>query len=364
MSVLPSFPSAPAGMPLPQQQPIAQQPMSQHQVELATQQQYAMYEQSSVPQMPTGPPTTIHWFRLDALRLHDNPAFTDAVTSGQRFKAVFIIDPWFNANYNRGGPQVNVWRFLLECLQDLDSRLQKKPYRTRLNVLIGQPTIIFPELFKKWNVTKLTFQGSQVSSESVTHDEIIKLIGVQNNVQVTSFCSHTLYNPNDLIALNNGQVPLSYKEFRCLLPMIGKPADPIPEPDPMAVYMSTGTSGEIEEPEGKIPVLQDLGFKKDELLYTNSWVGGESEALSRLSSFCTRRAMTPEEPVSWLMSKDTLSPYIRFGCLSVRQLFSQLRQFASTSTKGQDLFEQLTKNLLLREFAFLIGSSSPKFDVM
>ena len=364
MSVLPSFPSAPAGMPLPQQQPIAQQPMSQHQVELATQQQYAMYEQSSVPQMPTGPPTTIHWFRLDALRLHDNPAFTDAVTSGQRFKAVFIIDPWFNANYNRGGPQVNVWRFLLECLQDLDSRLQKKPYRTRLNVLVGQPTVIFPELFKKWNVTKLTFQGSQVSSESVTHDEIIKLIGVQNNVQVTSFCSHTLYNPNDLIALNKGQVPLSYKEFRCLLPMVGKPIDPIPEPDPMAVYMSTGTSEEIDDPEGKIPILQDLGFKKDESLYTNSWVGGESEALSRLSSFCTRRAMTPEEPVSWLMSKDTLSPYIRFGCLSVRQLFSQLRQFASTSTKGQSLFEQLTKNLLLREFAFLIGSSSPKFDVM
>ncbi len=311
----------------------------------------------------TEPPTVIHWFRLDSIRLHDNPAFTSAVTSGYRFKPVFIIDPWFNANYKRG-PGINVWRFVLESLHDLDNRLQKRPYRTHLNVLIGQPTLILPELFKKWNVQKLSFQSAQVSSEAMKHDEIVKLISAEHNVQTTTFFSHTLYNPNDLVTVNNGQVPLTYKEFRRLLPVVGRPQDPMPEPDPLGIYIQGTTSEKPDEPEGRIPTLQDLGFGKEENLYTNSWVGGETEALSRLSSFCTHRAMTPDEPISWLMSKDTLSPYLRFGCLSVRQLFSQLRQFASTSTRGQSLFEQLTKNLLLREFAYLVGSSSPKFDQM
>lgn len=318
---------------------------------------------SIVPSQPS-PQTTVHWFRIDALRLHDNPAFLEAVTAGTQFKAVFIIDPWFNANYNQGGPSANVWRFLIEALNDLDSRLQKKPYSTRLNVLYGQPTIIFPALFKKWSVTKLTFQSSQVSYESVKHDEIIKLLGAQDNVQVSTHFSHTLYNPQNLIALNNGQVPSTYKDFRRLLPVIGRPADPVPEPNPMSIFIHSGDSEHTEVIEGKIPTLQELGFGPKESLYTNSWVGGETEALSRLSSFCARRAMASEDPVNWLMSKDTLSPYLRFGCLSVRLLFSQLRQFASTSARGQDLFEQLTKNLLLREFAFLAGFSNPNFDVM
>lgn len=314
------------------------------------------------PTLP--PPTAVHWFRIDALRLHDNPAFIDAVTSGLRFKPVFIIDPWFNCNYSRSGPAANVWRFLIEALHDLDNRLQKKPYRTRLNVFIGQPTVVLPELYKTWNVHKVTFQASQISAESMKHDEIIQLLSSQHNVQASAYFSHTLYNPADIIQLNNGQVPLSYKEFRRLLPRIGKPQEPIPEPDLLSIYIKSATSEAVDQGEGAIPTLQSLGFPNKDVLYTNSWIGGETEALSRLSSFCARRALTSDDPVAWLLSKDTLSPYIRFGCLSVHLLFSQLRQYASTSTKGQTLFEQLTKNLLLREFAFLVGSSCPKFDMM
>ena len=317
------------------------------------------------------PPTNLHWFRLDALRLHDNPSFTEAVTTGpgQRVKTIFIIDPWFNSNDNKG-PAVNVWRFLLESLVDLDNRLQKKPYCTRLNVFYGQPTVLIPKLIKKWNVVKLTYQASQVSNESVKHDEIISVICSRQNVRVSSYFSHTLYNPLEVVRLNSGQIPLSYKDFRRILPLVGKPLDPLPEPSVVSILPSilSGSQddgeGEMEEESARIPSLQELGFAKDEALYTNLWVGGETEAFSRLSRFFTKRMMSSEEPTSWLMSRESLSPYFRFGCLSVRQFFSQLKQFASTSRKGQQLFEQLTKNLLLREFSYLVGSSVPNLDVM
>lgn len=342
-------------------------PSQSRQSELLQQQQALQAGQVQQPQtfsVQAKPPTAVHWFRLDALRLHDNPAFTDAVTSGQTFKTMFIIDPWFNANYNKG-PGVNVWRFLLEALHDLDSRLQKKPYSTRLHVFVGTPTVIFPQVFERWNVTKLTFQASQVSHESMRHDKIVELIAREYNVGVKTFFSHTLYNPNVILVANNGQVPITYKDFRRLLPAIGKPRDPVPEPDPMNVVLSSSNSEVVEEALGAIPSLQDLGFGDDEALYTNSWVGGETEALRKLCNFCTCRVQSAtEDPINWLMSKDSLSPYLRFGCLSTCQFFSQLRQFASVSTRGQALFEQLTKNLLLREFAFLVGYFSPKFDIM
>ena len=308
------------------------------------------------------PSTILHWFRIDSLRLNDNPAFRYAVSTGQRLKAIVILDPWFNSN-NRSGPGVNVWRFLLECLHDLDNRLQKKPYQTRLNVFLGQPTLILPTLFKKWNVTRLTFQASQTSMESVKHDEIIIAAAKDYDVVVDTFCSHTLYDPQDILNANNGKFPQTYKDLRRLLPMVGRPKEPFPEPDPVNVFLYQ-SSTQVDVSDAHIPSLQDLGFKPEDSLYSNPWVGGETEALSRLSNFCSRRASQPDEPISWLISKDSLSPYIRFGCLSVRQIFSQLRQYASTSSKGQMLFAELTKNLLMREFAYIVGTSVPKFDVM
>ncbi len=329
-----------------------------------------MSDYQSIPELPLqfsqplAANTVIHWFRFDALRLHDNPAFVDAVQTKGIFKAIFIVDPWFNSNYSNRGPNVNVWRFLLEALHDIDSRLQKKPYCTRLNVLFGQPTFILSELYQKWNVKKITFQSSQISCESMNHDNIIKMISQQHNVEAVSYFSHTLFDPQLVIRLNNGKVPLTYKEFRGLIPMLGKPLSPIPEPHHMSVCIQGSPTDTRAETEGKIPTLQELGFGEDVALYTNEWVGGETEALSRLSSFCARRAALGNDPLNWLTSKNTLSMYIKFGCLSTRQFFSQLLQFASTSSKGQELFELLTKNLLLREFAFLVGSSYPKFDVM
>ena len=343
---------------------FAASPLPAQAVAQQQQQQLAVEQQNTLTDPQAEPPTSLHWFRLDALRLHDNPAFTDAVSCSMRFRAVFIIDPWFNANYSRG-PGVNVWRFLLEALHDLDFQLQKKPFNTRLNVLVGQPVHVLPQAFEKWNVKRLTFQASQVSYESMQHDNIIKLLGQEYNVDVRSFFSHTLYDPAIIIAANNGQIPFTYKLFRQLLPIIGKPQEPLPLPVTMSILNMANSSSEIEEPVGKIPSLQDLGFANDAALYTNSWTGGETEALCRLFSFGTSRVFTSmETPTNWLIAKDSLSPYLRFGCISPRQLFNQLHQFASVSTRGQELFKQTSKNLLLRDFAFLVGATTPKFDIM
>lgn len=60
------------------------------------------------------------------------------------------------------------------------------------------------------------------------------------------------------------------------------------------------------------------------------WIGGETEALTRLERHLERKAwvasfdkpkMTPQ---SLMASQAGLSPYLRFGCLSTRLFYHQL----------------------------------------
>lgn len=58
------------------------------------------------------PPTNLHWVRMSALRVHDNPALSHSMQDSQRrFRAVFIIDPWFFSKEGKIG--LNRWALVL-----------------------------------------------------------------------------------------------------------------------------------------------------------------------------------------------------------------------------------------------------------
>ena len=107
----------------------------------------------------------IHWFRK-GLRLHDNPSLLSSIEKFQgshlELRPIFILDPWFVQNGNVGE---NRWRFLAQTLQDLDLKLRKMG--SRLFVIRGNPQEVFPDLFQKWNVKKLTFEKGLLYKEIV-----------------------------------------------------------------------------------------------------------------------------------------------------------------------------------------------------
>lgn len=81
------------------------------------------------------------------------------------------------------------------------------------------------------------------------------------------------------------------------------------------------------------------------------WFGGETEALVRLERHLERKAwvasfgrpkMTPQ---SLLASQTGLSPYLRFGCLSVRVFYHQLSGIDSIFSNKLDFhLKCLAKN--------------------
>uniref|UniRef100_A0A182W183 Photolyase/cryptochrome alpha/beta domain-containing protein n=1 Tax=Anopheles minimus TaxID=112268 RepID=A0A182W183_9DIPT len=304
---------------------------------------------------------TVHWFRK-GLRLHDNPALREGLRGAKTFRCVFIIDPWFAGSSNVG---INKWRFLLQCLDDLDRNLRK--LNSRLFVIRGQPADALPKLFKEWGTTCLTFEEDPEPFGRV-RDHNISEMCKELGIEVISAASHTLYNLERIIEKNGGRAPLTYHQFQAIIASMDAP--PQPEASITLDVIGKSATPQYDDHDDKygVPTLEELGFET-EALRPPVWIGGETEALARLERHLERKAwvasfgrpkMTPQ---SLLASQTGLSPYLRFGCLSTRLFYYQLTDLYKKIKKACPPLS-LHGQLLWREFFYCAATKNPTFDKM
>ncbi|RXN11017.1 cryptochrome-1-like isoform X2 [Labeo rohita] len=301
---------------------------------------------------------TIHWFRK-GLRLHDNPSLRDSIIGADTLRCVYILDPWFAGSSNVG---INRWRFLLQCLEDLDASLRK--LNSRLFVIRGQPTDVFPRLFKEWKITRLSYEYDS-EPFGKDRDAAIKKLATEAGVEVFVRISHTLYDLDKIIELNGGQSPLTYKRFQTLISRM----DPveIPAETITAEVMGKCATPVNDDHDDKfgVPSLEELDG-----LSSAVWPGGETEALTRLERHLERKAWVAnfERPRmnanSLLASPTGLSPYLRFGCLSCRLFYFKLTDLYRKVKKNSVPPLSLYGQLLWREFFYTAATNNPHFDKM
>ncbi|MEE6478177.1 hypothetical protein FKM82_011766 [Ascaphus truei] len=304
----------------------------------------------------------VHWFRK-GLRLHDNPALRECIQGADTVRCVYILDPWFAGSSNVG---INRWRFLLQCLEDLDANLRK--LNSRLFVIRGQPADVFPRLFKEWDISKLSIEYDS-EPFGKERDAAIRKLASEAGVEVIVRISHTLYDLDKIIELNGAQPPLTYKRFQTLISKM-EPLE-IPAETITAEVMekcTTPVSDDHDEKYG-VPSLEELGFDT-EGLPSAVWPGGETEALTRLERHLERKAWVAnfERPRmnanSLLASTTGLSPYLRFGCLSCRLFYFKLTDLYKKVKKNSSPPLSLYGQLLWREFFYTAATNNPRFDKM
>lgn len=310
----------------------------------------------------------IHWFRK-GLRLHDNPALVKALEKCAKLYPIFVWDPHFAKN-DFAGP--NRWKFLIETLNDLDNTLRK--LNSRLFVLKGDPKVVIPELFKEWNIGLLSFEKDTEPYAKIRDEFILEQCKI-DHVEVICFSSHTLYDMNALYLKNGKKVCTTYSSFTSLLDRFGLPdssCPPISKPFP-----EFGDQNLLNSEKYKLPTLQEdccLPEKELEEYFNkeSKYPGGESVALQRLENhlqdvkwICTFEK--PEtSPNSLEPSTTVLSPYLKFGCLSVK-LFREklLDTYATGGKRAENLgMRQVTLEgqLIWREFYYFCGAFTPNFD--
>jgi deoxyribodipyrimidine photo-lyase len=228
--------------------------------------------------------SAIYWFRND-LRLHDNPAFTQACAESDALLPVYCLGS-ASAIHNgeaRWGvmqPSTHRQRVLLDTLIDLDAQL--RGLGSALTVVYGPPADILPKL-----ASALGTRVVHCETIAATHEQDELNEVSQAGLDVHSSWQSSLFAPEALpFAVKD--LPPVYTRFRQVLAQAGaQPAAPVPAPTQLpplpkeahgyaTVYLTHQLRdlGEpTPEPRASVPYLE------------RAFAGGERAALAHLARY-------------------------------------------------------------------------------
>lgn len=157
-------------------------------------------------------PRVIYWFRTD-LRLHDSPAL----------KAALDLDPsvlyplWcWDPHYvyrARVGP--NRWQFLIDCQNDLSSRIKALNSKSKLFVVREAPQTLLPKLFKAWGISHLVFEAD-VDGYAGERDAGVVRAAEEAGVVVVQKCGRTLWDSDELVRKNGAKPTMSITQTQAV----------------------------------------------------------------------------------------------------------------------------------------------------
>lgn len=233
----------------------------------------------------------------------------------------------------------------------------------------GNPKTVFPKLFNDWRVECLTYE-SDIEPYARQRDVLVNKHAQKFNVNVITKVSHTIYDPDFVVQKNGGVAPTQYQSFLNIVSSIR-----VPEPVETAKTLPTWSKPAKDQNETNdakcydCPTLQELGVDES-ALGENLYPGGETEALKRFQAVLRQTdwicafEKPKTSPNSLQPSTTVLSPYIKFGCISSRLLYSDLQKVLKKSKKHTRPPVSLIGQLLWREFFYTAAASEPKFNRM
>jgi len=314
-------------------------------------------------------PINVLWFR-HGLRLHDNWSLKNAIGDGS--KAVLPIYIWDGESTVTKLCEYNKIAFLLECLEDLDQSFKKS--EGKLYCIKGDPVDVFENLHKNLNVSSICFDQD---CEPIWHkrDEKVKTWCKQNHIEAKESVGATLWDPLVIIETNGGSPPVTYGQFCHVTKAVGEPQRPLPHQDLSRVKFAklneTPLASNIEV-YPNIPTAEMLGFKTPPGA-NKIFKGGETRALEYFNlrlkreraSFENGGFLPNRRDPDILYPTKSLSPDLKFGCISVRRFYwSLMDQFADIHKGTIKPSYKIVSQLIWREFFYAMSAQNPFYAEM
>lgn len=277
------------------------------------------------------------WFRRD-LRLSDHVALYEAMQSDLPILPVFILDDALLQSDYVGAPRV---KFMLAGLDTLDKSL--RDCGSRLLVRQGKVVSVMRDLVDKYNVKTIYF-NRDYSPYARKRDEQIQ------QAFDTVMCNDRLMVAPEEIATNEGNPYTVYTPFKKKWRSLDKPM-----PEPIDYALDENRFVETND-ESNIPSLADLGFSET----IDIPPVGETVAYERLQQFADERIYAYAKRRNTLANPfdderngtSSLSPYIRFGMVSIRQIYATARKAyrQATNEAGRDSVNKWVDEVIWHEF--------------
>ena len=289
------------------------------------------------------PNTAIVCFRND-LRLEDNPALSDAIDQGMQILPVFIYDPltWGDWGSGSGLGGASKW-WLHESIKDVQRQLEQ--LGGYLVLRKGATLTVMRELVKASGAS-VVFWNRRYSAQEITIDSLVKKMLQEEGVEVRSFKASLLEEPWTT-ANKQGNPFKVYSPFWRSIK--DRPIDAPLTLDREALSFSDCSVA--------CDALEDLELlpvdKNWHLTFHDFWDVSEAKANRLLEEFITEACdvydVDRDRPD--LTGTSFLSPYLRWGQVSPRQIAHRLAQHCNLKQKGPLVY---LKEIYWREFAYYV----------
>lgn len=261
--------------------------------------------------------TILVWFRND-LRIHDNEILLDAVRKADKVLPVYCFDPFYFTKNASGAAKTGSLRarFLLESVTDLRNNLRS--LNSELVIRIGNPAEVIPQLCLEYGVNEV-YHHREVAYEETDISEQVETALWKIKLNLKHFIGHTLYHKEDL-PFPIKDIPDSFAVFR-------KKTERESAVRPVLDTPETINTPAITDA-GEIPTLAQLGLDEpvDDKRTSTKFTGGEVSGLLKLEQYLS----SPEALLAGKGGRNAqsskLSPWLSFGCLSMRQVYWAARQ--------------------------------------
>jgi deoxyribodipyrimidine photo-lyase len=267
-------------------------------------------------------------FRRD-LRVQDNLALN--AIKGKNIYPLFIFNPKQIYAKNNSYYSNNAVQFMIESLEDLEKRIH-------INYFEGDDIKVLENLMKKYKIKSVSF-NKDYTPFAIKRDKAITDWCKKNNIDTIVAEDYTLFNMGTIV--NGSQKPYQvftpfYRACEKLKAKIEKPA------------------------KAKIlDVVHDIkDFNKRKYFVENKDImirGGRTEGLKRLKNSMKTYSKSRDYPA--LDSTTKLSAYIKFGCISIREVYWNYS--GNKALQRELIWREFYANIMYH-FPHIIGNSFKK----
>ncbi len=261
----------------------------------------------------------IFWFRRD-LRLEDNTALTKALLHEKEVIPLFIFDENITDELPENDPRIS---FIYKKLKEINERLNKTGHS--ILCLKGNPHQIWKQLILEYDISSV-YINKDYEPYARQRDENIHSLLTASSIRMESFKDQVIFEENEI--LKNDGLP-----YTIFTPYKNKWLANFKELDKAQPL----TTDNFYTSNFNFPSLEELGF-------TASKITVRDYDLSIANSYGDTRDFPSVDGTSYL------SPHLRFGTISIRQIISSL----------SGSYEVFLSELIWREFFMQILYHFPK----
>ena len=267
--------------------------------------------------------TSIVWLRRN-LRLHDNKSFAAALRNSDKILPIFIFDTTILERFKN--PHDRRLSFLANTLCLINDELKK--LKGKLLVFHGNPLDIIPKLAATLKIENIYADEDYEPSNIERDKKVQELLG--DNCTLNLYCDHLLIKPDRVLTKDNKpyKVYTPYMQaFRKFIADNGNISH-----NKLLTNYSYNLEDKLYTPKdielkniylnvGESEALKQIGY-----IYTEGEVWQPKNAQSVLDKFITRRInrYKIDRDFLYLNGTSTISPYLRFGLISIRECTARL----------------------------------------